>query len=68
MRNETGRTIQYAPGGPVYARPSEAEIHDANTMVNPRQCDCLECLAKAAEIRAYLVTETTDPEGNVTRP
>jgi hypothetical protein len=49
MRNEFGRTIQYEPGGPVYARPSEAEIHAANALVDPRNCDCLACLVVARD-------------------
>jgi hypothetical protein len=42
--NEYGRTIQYEPGGPVIARPAEAEIHAANSLVGPRNCDCVACL------------------------
>jgi hypothetical protein len=29
----------------VYDRPSEAEIREANVMVEPPHCDCLACLA-----------------------
>jgi hypothetical protein len=44
MRNEYGRTIQYDPDGPVIQRPSEAEIHEANSWIDPRNCDCVACL------------------------
>jgi hypothetical protein len=49
VKNEYGRKIQYDPDGPIYDRPSEAEIHEANQLVWPRGCDCLRCLAKRGE-------------------
>lgn len=53
--NEYGRTIQYEPDGPVIPRPSEAEIHEANSLVNPRYCDCVNCLTDRLDDEAEAV-------------
>jgi hypothetical protein len=58
--NETGRTIQHEVDGPVYERPSEAEIHAANAMADPRNCDCLARIKDPEDVRAYRASLTRD--------